>query len=142
VGQENDFTQPSSPPIAQETPSTSPAKGASGAESAASRLNAAQREQMEIALRRGGDKSAKCVDVVADAPRGEGEVKVVFDGQKGRATDATVGPPFAGTPVEACIKRAFIGEIIVPFEGDQLEVPFTVKLPPKAGDDKKPPKKK
>lgn len=94
-------------------------------------LNKDQKKQMEIALRRGGDKAANCPEVVPDAPSGDGEVKVVFDGQKGRATDVIVGAPFAGTPAEACIKRAFIGEIIIPFEGDPREVPYTVKLPPK-----------
>jgi hypothetical protein len=146
VGGENDFTQPSAaeaPAPAAEGAAAAAGKTSGAGEAASSRLNAAQREQMEIALRRGGEKSAKCVDVVPEAPRGEGEVKVLFDGQKGRATDATVGPPFAGTPVEACIKRAFVGEIIVPFEGDALEVPYTVKLPPKQGaDDGKKPKKK
>jgi hypothetical protein len=89
-----------------------------------------QKAQMEIALRRGGEKSANCAKVVPDAPRGEGEVKVTFDGKKGRATDVVVGPPWAGTDVESCIKRSFVGEIIVPFEGE-LEVPYTVKLPVK-----------
>ncbi|MEO7330882.1 MAG: hypothetical protein ABI193_20070 [Minicystis sp.] len=112
-------TNPSMPPVAVE-------EG----------LNPAQKEQLEIALRRGGEKSASCVGVVPDAPRGEGEVKVTFDGKKGRAVDATVGPPFAGTAVESCIKRSFIGEIVVPFDGE-LEVPYTVKLPPKPGDDPK-----
>jgi hypothetical protein len=96
-------------------------------------LNPEQKKQMEIALRRGGEKAANCPEVVPDSPTGEGEVKVVFDGQKGRATDVVVGPPFAGTPAEACIKRAFIGEIIVPFDGEPLEVPYSVKLPAKKG---------
>ncbi len=91
-------------------------------------LNTEQKQQMEVALRRGGDKAANCAEVVPDAPMGEGEVKVVFDGQKGRVTDVNVGAPFAGTPVETCIKRSFVGEIIVPFEGEPLEVPYTIKL--------------
>jgi hypothetical protein len=90
-------------------------------------LNDAQKEQMEIALRRGGDKAGNCGSVVPDAARGEAEVKVTFDGKKGRAVDVAVGPPWAGTDAEGCIKRAFIGEIIVPFDG-QLEVPYTVKI--------------
>lgn len=94
-------------------------------------LNADQKKQMEIALRRGGDKAANCAEVVPNAPTGEGEVKVVFDGQKGRVTDVLVGPPFAGTPAESCVKRAFVGEIVLPFDGEPLEVPYTVKLPSK-----------
>src|SRR5438094_453243 len=68
--------------------------------------------------------------------RGEGEVKVTFDGKKGRATDVSVGPPWAGTEMESCIKRSFVGEIIVPFDGE-LEVPYTVKLPAKPEDPSK-----
>jgi hypothetical protein len=102
-----------------------------GGSSEPEELNEAQKTQMEIALRRGGDKAANCAAVVPDAARGEAEVKVTFDGKKGRAIDVAVGPPWAGTDAESCIKRSFVGEIIVPFEG-QLEVPYTVKLPAKA----------
>jgi hypothetical protein len=98
-------------------------------------LNDAQKEQMEVALRRGGDKAANCSTVVPDAVKGEAEIKVTFDGKKGRATDVAVGPPWAGTDAESCIKRAFIGEIVVPFDG-QLEVPYTVRVGPKPVDDK------
>jgi hypothetical protein len=89
-----------------------------------------QKAQMEIALRRGGEKAANCAKVIPESARGEGEVKVTFDGKKGRATDVAVGPPWAGTETESCIKRSFVGEIIVPFDGE-LEVPYTVKLPAK-----------
>jgi hypothetical protein len=91
-------------------------------------LTSDQKAQMEIALRRGGEKAAQCITVASDAKPGEGEVKVTFDGKIGKATDAVVGPPWAGLPiVESCIKRAFIGEYIVPFDG-QLEVPYPIKL--------------
>jgi hypothetical protein len=135
------------PAASSDTPaSNDPPKGGSsdkgGGDDAP--LTEDQKAQMEIALRRGGDKAANCASVVPDAARGEGEVKVTFDGKKGRATDVAVGPPWVGTAAESCIKRAFVGEIIVPFEGE-LEVPYTVKLPQK-GDDpdkgkKKDPKK-
>jgi hypothetical protein len=97
-----------------------------------SRLNTAQKEQMEIALRRGEAKAAQCPDVVPNSPTGEGEVQVVFDGEKGKVIDAIVGPPFAGTPAAACVKRAFVNEIIVPFDGEPITVPFTVKIPARA----------
>lgn len=93
-------------------------------------FNAEQKEQMQVALHRGGEKAANCAAVVLDAPAGEGSVKVVFDGKKGRCVDVNVGPPFAGTSAESCIKRAFVGEIVLPFEG-QREVPYTVKLSPR-----------
>ncbi len=136
---ENSFDQTPTGAPAEETPASD--VGSAPEESGG--LNPEQKQQMEVALRRGGDKAANCAEVVADAPSGEGEVKVVFDGQKGRVTDVIVGAPFAGTPAEACIKRAFVGEIVLPFEGEPLEVPYNVKLPPKKGaaapakDDKK-----
>lgn len=131
VGEENYFEQPpveAAPdePVSSDAEESEPKTGVSA-------LNDDQKKQMEIALRRGGDKAANCAEVVPNAPTGEGEVKVVFDGQKGRVTDVVVGPPFAGTPAEACVKRAFVGEIVLPFEGDPLEVPYTVKLPKKSG---------
>jgi hypothetical protein len=97
-------------------------------------LNEDQEKQMEIALRRGGEKAANCANVVQGAPGGSGEVRVLFDGQKGRVTDVTVGPPWVGTPVEPCIKRAFVGEIVMPFDGEPREVPYTIKVGAKADD--------
>jgi hypothetical protein len=146
VAQETTFTQPSPPPkpaeepAATSEPAAEPPPPASGPAS----LNDEQRKQMEIALKRGSEKASQCPisSGIEDAPRGEGEVKVTFDGQKGRVTDVTVGAPWAGTPIESCIKRSFIGEIIVPFEGEPLEVPYTVKLPPKPEPADKKKKKK
>lgn len=137
TGEENNFNETpsgtSSPSADTDTPkwnSTPSPKTATSTESGG--LTEDQKAQMEIALRRGGDKAANCASVVPDGPKGEGEVKVTFDGTKGRSVDATVGPPFAGTPMEACIKRSFIGEIVVPFDGE-LEVPYTVKVGVKGG---------
>ena len=69
--------------------------------------------------------------------RGQGDLRR----QEGPRHRAVVGPPWAGTDAESCIKRAFVGEFIVPFDGN-LEVPYTVKLPPKAEPDPKGKKKK
>jgi hypothetical protein len=139
AGEENAFdTTPketsSATPDATAPAKTDPPPAAEKGEK--ERLNHEQEEQIKVALRRGGEKAANCASVVPDGPRGEGEVKVTFDGKKGRAVDATVGPPFTGTPMEACIKRSFVGEIIVPFEGE-LEVPYPVKVGVKAGEDPK-----
>lgn len=128
-------------------PAPAPRANKAGSDEKDDALTPDQRAQMEIALRRGGEKAAQCINVAADAKPGEGEVKVLFDGKIGKATDATVGPPWAGSPlVESCIKRSFIGEFVVPFDG-KLEVPYTVKLvkkedPGAAKDAKKDPKKK
>ena len=98
-------------------------------------LTPENKQQMEDALARGGRKAAQCASVVDDAARGEGEVKVTFDGKAGKIVDVAVGAPWAGTDAESCIKRAFVGEYSLRFEG-QLEVPYTVKLAPKAEPDK------
>lgn len=105
-------------------------------------LDADTKEQIKVALRRGGDKSKECNKVTKSNVVGEGEVIVVIDGKIGKVVDAKVGPPFEGTPVEACIKRSFIDEYALTFEGT-LELPYKVTLtaPPKT-DTKKDPKKK
>ena len=84
---------------------------------------------------------ANCATVVENGPTGEGPVSVTFDGKIGKITDVEVGAPFAGTPVEQCIKRSFIGEYCLPFEGDPKVVKYTVNLPAKAAP-AAPPKKK
>ncbi len=121
---EGTFIQPEAPAATADTPA------AEVKPPAEDELTPDQKAQMEIALRRGGEKAANCAKVVPESVRGEGEVKVTFDGKKGRATDVSVGAPWAGTETESCIKRSFVGEIIVPFDGE-LEVPYTVKLPAK-----------
>ncbi|MFO0549237.1 MAG: hypothetical protein U0271_12670 [Polyangiaceae bacterium] len=108
-------------------------------------LNDDQKEQMKIALRRGGDKAKECNKVTGASVSGEGEVQVVFDGEVGKVVDAIVGPPFAGTAIEGCIKRSFIDEYALRFNG-KLTVPYNVKIEAPAGpppkDPKKDPKKK
>jgi len=93
------------------------------------RLNDDQKAQMEVALKRGFRKAEECGKVVADCPSGESELQVVFDGEKGRITDVILTQaPFAGSSAEQCIKHAFIGEIVMPFEGEPLQVPYTIKI--------------
>lgn len=95
------------------------------------KLNEDQEKQMSIALTRGEKKAANCSQVVDNAPTGEGVVKVTFDGKIGKAIDAEVLAPFAGTAVETCIKRSFIGEYCLPFEGEPIVRRHPIKLPPK-----------
>jgi hypothetical protein len=145
AGDSNTFTQPTksdspegnSSEEGATTGEAAPPSGESGG------LNEEQKKQMEIALKRGGEKAAQCPQStgIEDAPRGKHEVQVTFDGQKGRVTEVIVGPPWAGTPIEGCIKRSFIGEIVLPFDGD-LEVPYMVELPPKKDAGGAAPKKK
>ncbi len=95
------------------------------------KLNEDQEKQMSIALTRGEKKAANCSQVVDNAPTGEGVVKVTFDGKIGKAVDAEVLAPFAGTAVETCIKRSFIGEYCLPFEGEPIVRRHPIKLPAK-----------
>lgn len=103
------------------------------------------KEQIKVALRRGGEKAQQCNKVTGSSVSGEGEVEVLVDGKIGKVIDAKVGAPFEGTPVEACIKRSFIDEYALVFEG-QLTIPYKVTLEaPKApppDPKKKDPKKK
>jgi hypothetical protein len=105
------------------------------------KLNEEQVKQMEIALTRGRGKAANCSTVVENAPTGEGTVDVTFDGKIGKITEVEVGPPFAGTSVESCIKRSFIGEYCLPFDGDPKVVKYKVKLPAKGAPAEAPKKK-
>lgn len=149
-GEENNFNSTPSGPAAEEPtkweePKASGGSDSSGGSEESGGLNEEQRKQMEIALRRGGDKAAQCPQSTGneDVPRGKGEVRVTFDGKKGRITEVSVGAPWAGTAIEACIKRSFVGEIVLPFEGEALEVPYTVDIPAKAAAAAPPkPKKK
>lgn len=95
------------------------------------KLNEDQEKQMSIALTRGEKKAANCTQVVDNAPTGEGVVKVTFDGKIGKAVDAEVLAPFAGTAVETCIKRSFVGEYCLPFEGEPIVRRHPIKLPAK-----------
>lgn len=127
-----DADQP--PPAAKHTP-----EGDSGD------LNDDQKEQIKVALRRGGVGAADCIKSVPGAKTtGEGEVQVTFDGKIGKAVEATVGPPFAGTEMEACIKRAFVGQYGLTFDGAPLTVPYSIKIEKNGGaapsDPKKPEK--
>ncbi len=118
-----------SKPKIRETPGEEPPpppKGGAGA------LDTEQRAQMEIALRRGGEGSAQCPQVVEGMPGGEGDVRVTFDGTTGRVKEVVVPAPWAGTPGETCIRTAFQKEVVLRFDGDPIEVPYTIKLVAKA----------
>lgn len=54
-------------------------------------------------------------------PTGRGRVVVTF-APSGRATQATVGPPFAGTAVGSCAAGAFRGASVPPFSGGPVTV--------------------
>jgi hypothetical protein len=146
-GKSSDTPSSSPPSSGGDSSDAKPASGGdsapAGGDSSGGRLNKDQEGMIAIALRRGRDKAVQCADVVPNSPSGDANVKVTFDGKKASSVDASVDAPFAGTPIEACIKRAFIGEIVVPFDGGNIDRSTTVKIATKSApaDPKKPPKK-
>jgi hypothetical protein len=120
----------------QDSPSSTSGGGA------ASGLNDEQKDQIRLALKRGGDNAAKCpTSVTAPKTFGEGDVQVTFDGSTGRISEVSVGAPFGGSELEPCIKKSFMNEYSLKFDGKPLTVPYTIKVvDPKAPADKKPKK--
>ena len=94
-------------------------------------------EAAQIALDRGGRKVKQC-GATAGAPAGKGDVTVIFDGTKGRVTDVELGMEWSTLPegAQECIKNAFVGEIIPPFEGEEKKI-YTVEIPESTGEEKK-----
>ena len=80
-------------------------------------------------LKRGARKAEQCNQ--AGAAIGEGGIEVVFDGTKGRVVDVKLGWEFdqSSDNGKKCIKNAFIGEIIPPFEGNRT-MKYTITVPP------------
>lgn len=62
-----------------------------------------------------------------DGPKGSAKVQVTFS-PSGKATQATVGPPFAGTAVGSCIAGSFRGLSVPPFTGSAVTVSKTVTI--------------
>lgn len=92
-------------------------------------MNDEQKDSIRGAIKTGTDSSKQCFLSVPNAKTtGEGEVQVTFDGKSGHVSKVEVGPPFAGSELEACIKKAFDTQIVLTFEGNPLTVPATVKI--------------
>ncbi len=89
----------------------------------------------KIVMKRGARKVSDCAK--EGAATGEGEITAVFDGPKGRIVDVKLGYTFedGSERGQSCIKNAFIGEIIPPFEGTK-EVPYTITVSEGESDDK------
>jgi hypothetical protein len=133
-----------------EPPPGSPASSADPATMAPSTLTAQPPEeehkkmvfdeaQAKVVLTRAAGNAHTCVDVVAkDQPHGKSNVLVTFAGA-GKSTSASIGAPFDNTPIGQCATRAFIGMIVPPFDGPDVEMTFEVDLTPEA---KKPAAKK
>jgi hypothetical protein len=88
-------------------------------------LNSDVVAQFEISLRRGETKAKNCFQTLPVTARGPVKLSVVFDGNRGRIIETVVQAPYADTVVTACLRRAFIGEIILPFDGEPRTVMVT-----------------
>jgi hypothetical protein len=84
-------------------------------------------EAAEIVLKRGARKVGSCLK--EGAPAAEGNITAVFNGPKGRIVDVELGYEFqdASEQGQQCIKNAFIGEIIPPFDGEK-KVEWPIKI--------------
>jgi hypothetical protein len=90
-------------------------------------------------LARAAGNAHSCVEVVGkDQPHGTGVVLVKFAGA-GKSTSASIAAPFDNTPMGQCATRAFVGIIVSPFDGADVEMTYEVNLNP---DPKKPEGKK
>jgi len=87
-------------------------------------------DMAQIVLKRGQKQAVQCPSVAKDTPVGEGEIVVIIDGRTGKIVDVELGNTFtAGSSMgQACLKNAFIGQIVTPFQG-QKKVPFTLNVP-------------
>jgi hypothetical protein len=86
--------------------------------------------QAKVVLARAAGNAHSCVEVVGkDQPHGEGTVLVKFSGT-GKSTEASIAAPFDNTPIGQCATRAFVGMIVPPFEGPDVEMTYQVNLNP------------
>ncbi len=93
-------------------------------------------EAAKIVLKRGARKVSDCLK--EGAVEGEGEITAIFDGPKGRIVDVELGYTFEdGTDRgQSCVKNAFIGEIIPPFEGTK-KMPWAIVIVEGGPEEKK-----
>jgi hypothetical protein len=87
-------------------------------------------EQANVVMARAAKNAHTCVGVAPkDDPRGDAQVTVIFSGI-GRSTKATVSGEFQGKTIGDCVERAFVGIIIPPFDGADMEMQYPVDLKP------------
>jgi hypothetical protein len=138
--------QPPKQDLLAEPPPGSPASSADPTTIAPSTLTSAPPEeehkkmvfdeaQAKGMLARAAGNAHTCVEVVPkDQPHGTGTVLVKFAGA-GKSTSASIAAPFDNTPIGQCATRAFVGIIVSPFDGPDVEMTYEVNLNP---DPKKP----
>lgn len=105
-----------------------PASDAS--EGAAQKKLPFDRAHASIVLARSARNAHSCVEVVPPGgPRGKTTVTVTFAGV-GKSTKAVLPQPFEGTPIGKCAAQAFVGMIVAPFEGPDVDVEQPIDLAP------------
>jgi hypothetical protein len=86
--------------------------------------------QAKTMLARAAANAHTCVEVVPkDQPHGTGTMLVTFAGA-GKSTSASIAAPFDNTPIGQCATRAFVGIIVSPFDGADVEMTYEVNLNP------------
>ena len=99
-------------------------------------------EQAKVVLARAAKNAHTCVDVTGkDQPKGNATVTVTFSGV-GRSTKAAVGGEFENSQIGQCVTRAFVGIIIPPFQGSDVQMTYPVDLMPEPKGAKQPEKTK
>lgn len=88
-------------------------------------------------IERGRKQAVQCPNVAKDTPVGEGEIEILFDGQSGKVFEVNLGTTFSAgsADAQACLKNAFLGQIVTPFKGTK-KVPYTLNVPAAAAPDK------
>lgn len=90
-------------------------------------------QQGELEVRRATLSAMTCPETVQKAPKGVGEVTIVFKSD-GSVRDATLNSPFAGSPVEECVLTAYRAVIVPPFRESEYTMTWKVDLTGKKQD--------
>ncbi len=90
-------------------------------------------KQAEMELRRATLSAVTCPDVVEKAPKGTGEVSVVFRGD-GAVKEASINSPFSGSEIEDCVLNAYRAVIVPPFKESEYSMTWKVDLSGKKKD--------
>ena len=115
-----------------------PAKNAPADEGPETKKGKFDEEQANVVLARAAKNAHQCTEVAQKGDfQGTTEVTVTFSGI-GRSTKATLGD-LDEKQIGQCVIRAFVGMIIPPFEGGDMEMKYPVDLKadakvPKASD--------
>jgi hypothetical protein len=89
--------------------------------------------QGEMEVRRATLSAVTCPETAPKAPKGAGEVTIVFKSD-GKVKEASVNSPFAGSPVEECVLTAYRAVIVPTFKEPEYTMTWKVDLTGKKQD--------